>query len=849
MPERLRRALPALIGLALFLAALEVLRTELRTVTWSALAKDIWSTPPSRLGLAVFLTVLNYLVLTAYDFLAFAYIGRRLEPRRIIGASFLAYAISNNIGFSMLSGASVRFRFYNRWGISASEFSKIVFSCVVTFWLGLLLVGGLSLVLSPVPRRLDLPLAGLVAPVGVLLMLLSLAYVVASILRFGPIRFRQLELYPPTPGIAGAQLIASVVDWVLAGAVLYVLLPPSTLGFLPFLGVFLAAQLLALTSHVPGGVGVFEGLIVLFTRPFLPSADVVPALIVYRAVYYLLPFTVALLMLVADEAHQRGAQAAKVGALFGSLAEQIVPRLLSVFIFLAGVILLFSGATPAAEGRLALLDRILPLGVIEGSHFVGSIVGAALLLLSQGLTRRLDAAYFLTVIAIAVGVVASLLKGADYEEAAILGMMLLILWRARPAFDRRAALFDTRFSTGWIVAIAGAMGASLWLGLFAFKHVEYSHELWWQFEIRGEASRMLRASVGAAVTLGLFAISRLIRHAPHEAVAPTDDELAAAGAVIATQTSTIPFLVYLRDKVVLFDPEKNGFVMYAVQGRTWVALGDPVCAEGQQGTLIHAFLERCDDFGGVPVFYEISKDHLHRYADVGLTFVKLGEEARVDLDAFTLDGGHARKHRQALRRLKDVGATFRVMPVEEVGSRIEELRDVSDDWLSHRAGAEKAFSLGSFKTDYVSRFPVAVIEMDGRVMAFANLWQGANNEEISVDLMRFDHRAPRDVMESLFVHLMLWAKEQKYRWFALGMAPLYGFETSPVAPLWNRLGTFLYEHGQAVYNFQGLRAYKEKFNPVWQPRYLAYPGGLWLPRILADVAALIAGGYRRILFK
>ena len=142
---------------------------------------------------------------------------------------------------------------------------------------------------------------------------------------------------------------------------------------------------------------------------------------------------------------------------------------------------------------------------------------------------------------------------------------------------------------------------------------------------------------------------------------------------------------------------------------------------------------------------------------------------------------------------------------------------------------------------------MAVIEQAGRIVAFANLWPGPRKVELSVDLMRFDHQAPKDVMEALFVHLLLWGKEQGYRWFALGMAPLSGFETSPVAPLWNRLAAFLYEHGEAVYNFQGLRAYKEKFDPVWEPRYLAYPGGLRLPRILADVSALVAGGYRRIL--
>ena len=467
-------------------------------------------------------------------------------------------------------------------------------------------------------------------------------------------------------------------------------------------------------------------------------------------------------------------------------------------------------------------------------------------MLSQGLARRLDAAYFLTVIAIVIGMAASLLKGVDYEEATFLGLMLLVLWRARPAFDRRAALFDTRFSAGWIVTIAAAMGASIWLSLFAFKHVEYSHQLWWQFELRGEASRTLRASVGAAVVLLLVALARLMGHAPHETAEPADADLGDAGAAIARQTGTSPYLVYLRDKALLFDERRSAFVMYGVQGRTWVALGDPVGPPEQLGPLIRLFLERCDDFGGTAVFYEISREHLHHYADVGLAFVKLGEEARVDLTAFTLEGSHARNYRQVIRRLEKDGATFRIVSPEQVAGVIDQLQTVSDDWLKVRAGAEKGFSLGFFKPDYLLRFPVAVIERAGRIVAFATLWPGPQHVELSVDLMRFDHGAPRDVMEALFVHVMIWGKEQGYRWFSLGMAPLSGFETSPVAPLWNRLAAFLYEHGETVYNFQGLRAYKEKFNPVWQPRYLAYPGGLRLPRVLADVSALIAGGYRRI---
>ncbi len=849
MAEKLRRALPALVGLILFTAALLVLRKELHAVTWNELTSDVLATPPTQLLVALLLTALNYAALTGYDLLAFAYIGNPLSRWRVAGASFLAYAVANSVGFAMFSGAAVRYRFYTRWGVTAQELSRIVFSYSVTFWLGLLALGGVSLVASPLPGAHELPAYELVAPVGWLLLLMSVAYLVAVLVRREPIRVWKLELPLPSPRIGFAQLGVSAMDWALAAAVLYVLLPQSDLSFLGLLGAFLAAQLLGLASHVPGGVGVFEGLMVLLLKPFLSSAQLLPALVVYRAIYYLLPLATALVVLVVDELRQRRGQAARASAFLGWLSEEITPRVVAVFTFLAGAGLLFSGATPAAPGRLAWLDNILPLGVIEVSHFLGSIVGAGLLLVSQGLSRRLDAAYYLAVGGIALGIAASLLKGADFEEATLLALLLAVLWRARPAFDRRAALFETGFSAGWIVAVVGTLGASVWLGLFAFKHVEYSHELWWQFELGQEASRFLRSSVGAAVAVALFGFGRLMRPAPHEATEPTDADLEAAGAVIATQAATFPYLVYLRDKALLFDEDRKGFVMYGVQGGTWVALGDPVGPPDRLAGLVRLFLERCDDFGGVPVFYEVGKEGLHRYADFGLTFVKLGEEARVDLKTFSLEGGQASKHRQALRRLEKEGGTFRVIPPAEVPAVMDQLREVSDDWLHEKAGGEKAFSLGFFDPGYVQRFPVAIIERQGRLQAFANLWLGPGKVELSVDLMRYHKDAPKGVMEALFVHLLRWGEEQGYGWFVLGMAPFSGFEASPVAPLWTRLGRFLYQHGETFYNFQGLRAYKEKFNPTWGPRYLAYPGGLALPRILADVAALVAGGYRRIFVK
>jgi phosphatidylglycerol lysyltransferase len=844
---RAARLLPAVAALAVFAAALHALRGELGAVTWASLSADVAGTPPALIAWAATLTALNYAVLTGYDFLAFASIGKRLARARVAATAFLAYAVANNVGFAVLSGASVRYRFYSRWGLTPGDLSRIVISYSITFWLGLLALGGLSLALRP-PSAAG-PHAMLAHAAGWTLVTLSVAYVVLAGVRRSPIRVRLLELPLPPARIALSQLLVSAVDWALAGAVFYVLLPPHAAPFVTVLGAFLSAQIVALASHVPGGVGVFETLIVLFLGHAIDSTQLVPSLLVYRLIYYVCPLAFALVGLAVHEVHRQRAWLQDVARRAARIAERTTPRAVAALTFGGGLLLLVSGATPAAEGRLRLLDRVLPLGVIETSHFLGSVAGAGLLLLSQGLARRLDAAHALAMGAVGVGIAASLLKGAGYEEALLLTLLLAALVRARPAFHRTAALFATRFSPAWMTSVGGALAASVWLGLFAFRHVEYSHDLWWQFALDAEASRFLRGSVGAAALTLVFTGMRLLRPAAHEIEAPDEADLESAARIIAQQPDTYPCLVFLRDKGVLFDDDRRAFLMYAVRGRTWVALGDPVgppeCAPG----LVRRFLERCDDFGGTPVFYEVGPDRLHLYADFGLTFVKLGEAARVDLSRFTLDGGEGAKHRQLVRRLDRDGGTFRIVPPEQVPALIGQLEAVSNDWLAAKSGAEKGFSLGSFDREYLARFPVAVIEHGGRVVAFSNLWTGGGRHELSIDLMRYHRDAPRSVMEALLVHVLAWGRAQGYEWFALGMAPMSGFESSPVAPLWARAGRILYTHGEAIYRFQGLRAYKERFHPVWKPHYLAYRGGLRLPRILADVAVLVAGGYRRIFRK
>jgi phosphatidylglycerol lysyltransferase len=379
--------------------------------------------------------------------------------------------------------------------------------------------------------------------------------------------------------------------------------------------------------------------------------------------------------------------------------------------------------------------------------------------------------------------------------------------------------------------------------------VEYSNQLWWEFAFSGNAPRFMRASIGVIGMAVLFSGLRLFRpSAPDLKIAGAND-ISLIAPIVKQSEDTYANLAMLGDKQLLLNEKKNAFIMYGIEGRSWIAMGDPVGPANEKSALAWQFHELANRYGGWTVFYEVSAENLQIYLDLGLTMVKLGEEARVPLTTFSLEGSAKKTLRYILKKLSGEGCTFEILPSTGVESLLPELKKISDAWLTSKQTREKSFSLGSFDPDYLKQFPVAIIRFNGAIAAFANLWAGTEKEEISVDLMRYLPNAPNGIMDYLLLQSMLWGKVEGYRWFNLGMAPLSGFEKHDLAPLWNRAGLMIARYGENFYNFKGLRQYKDKFDPVWSPKYLAYPGGMVLPRIFVNLATLVSGGLSGILHK
>lgn len=848
----MRNLVGPLFSILMFALALMALHHLLREHHFHDILTSARSISSRRLVVAALLTLLGYVVLSGYDALALRYAEHRLAYPKVALTAFLAYACSMNLGFAPITGSAVRFRLYSGWGLTAVQIAKVAVFAGLVMWLGFLTLCGVVFVIEPmtIPMLQQLQWmssrfigAVFLALVGGLLLLLGKSH--------GPVRLRNWQITAPNLSHTLLGMVVSCTDWCLAAAVLFAFSPDSLqLGYTAFLGVFLLAQATALISHVPGGLGVFESVLLLLLQGRVDAPGMVGALLAFRAIYYLAPFGVAVVALSAIELIRRGPHMAGIASAVGHVTAPIVPRALALLMVLGGAILLFSGATPALPERVAWLRRIVPLSFMELSHFAGSVCGAALVVLARSIQRRIDAAFWLTGALLLLGILASLFKGFDYEEAIALTLILGALISCRAHFHRKAALTSTSFSPAWITAILAIVGGTVWLGVFSYKHIEYTNDLWWHFSYAGNASRFLRACAGIAGVLIVVAAARLLRPAAPRRTLPTRQELDLAAGVVAREPRTTGNYALFGDKLLLFNANHDALIAYGVHGRSWVAMGGVIGPPPARAELIWDFLERVDRHGGWPVFYEARPDELSDFAEAGLSAAKLGESARVDLGSFSLEGKAHKDLRQVVNRIAREHCRFEVVPPQAVPAILPRLRIVSDHWLAQKHVREKRFSIGYFDETYLMRYNIGLVRAaDETIVAFANIWCGADAEEISIDLMRHVDTAPKSVMEYLFTQIALWGQSRGYRWFDLGMAPLSGLHEHPLAPTWNRVGNYLFSHAEHFYNFEGLRQYKEKFDPQWEPRYLVYPGGIMIARILLDCAALSAGGMRGVIFK
>ena len=821
---------------------------EARQIDFQLLGSSLRTTSPASLAAALAATALSYLALVGYDVSGLRYARARAPLKTILLASFCGFAIGNSIGLGAFSGGAVRYRLYTAAGLLPGQIVRVILFISIAFGVGLVFIATLGLVfhITEASRLLGIS-PELLRAIALIVLALAVGFLLFCALRRKPWRRGPIDIDAPGTTLVLVQLLVTAVDVLAAAATLWALLPAVGISFFAFAPIYVMAVAVGVLSHVPGGLGVFELVILYAVGGSAPVNAVAAGLVIYRGIYFLLPLLISTVLLANFEL-QRSLNTT-TGRRIGLAASQLTPLFLAATTFTVGAILVASGAIPAFVDRFQILHVAVPLWTVEVSHFLTSVAGLFLLFAARGLYYRLDGAWWLALSMTLLSIPFSLVRGLEVVAPSLSVILLIGLIAGRGQFSRRSSLLSQPLTMGWLIATGCVIAAMVWILFFAFRNVEYARELWWQFEFDAAGPRALRAVLGVAV-LGLtLGVSQLLRPAAARPSAPTTEEIDRARRVAIGQPHPEAILALMGDKNFLFSESGLCFLMFGTHGRTWAAIGDPIGEPTEWSELVWRFIELADSHGSRAAFYQIPASSLPLYLDAGLKILKLGEEARIVLPPFTLEGSERANLRYALKRGERDRLQFEIIPPEQVASVLDELELVSNAWLSkYTGGGEKCFSVAAFRRDFVLSQPVALARENGKVVAFATVMTTDLRDEVTIGLMRHQPDATsRYAMEYLFIRLIQGFREQGYHTLSLGMVPLSGFHAHRLAPRWHRLARVIWSFGRRFYNFQGLRAFKEKFDPVWEPRYLAASGWFGPYLALIDIAALIGGGVRATL--
>ena len=806
-----------------------------RSLDPEAVKAALAALPLERIGAAIALTTLSYALLAGYDGLALASMGEKVPWHVIARASFTGYTLSHNLGLGLLTGGSARLLIYREAGLTPAKVGRVVVIASAAFWCGVAGLAAAALLFHAHPLSLFgvtlSPLAAHIGGAAVLALLASLpfAHRIAALPR---------ALLPPRAGQVAALLALSCLDLAVSVLALLVLVPSLGLADLPqLLLAYVLAILAGLVTHVPGGLGVFEGTVLAALGHHGP--EVAAGLIAYRAIYYLLPLAVSLILNGGIALRATCRKGGVVGRALGFVALEAGPLSMATMIFAGGVVLLLSGVLPAEHNRLSALRQLVSLPLVEAAHLAASLTGAALLLVAPALLSRSRAGFIVARRLLLAGAVFSLAKGLDFEEAGLMLAMAGALGGFAPAFYRESMGAFSSHNRVWLVAALVAVVLMAVSGFDAYPRHSLLNGWWLHFAWKADRARYLRASFATCAMVAAFAVRELLSRPPVMVGLPDLPSETFARATAHSGRSDA-MLALTGDKRFLVSGRGDAFLMYRPLGRTWFVMGDPVGDMALWADLAWELRRQSDRVGVRLCFYQISDAFLPLALELGLRPVKYGEEAVVPLDTFTLAGSSMKTLRNSHAQARRSGLSLEIQPESAVPALLPELRAISDAWLARHGGREKRFSLGAFDADYLARCPVAVVRgADRGAMAFANLWRSGDGAELSIDLMRQRPDAPAGTMDFLLVELIDHARTHGFARFNLGVAPLSGMRGGRLATTWTRGARLAFGFRRLRYNFQGLRRYKEKFAPTWHNRYIALPPGLAGYRALVQLLRLI----------
>lgn len=540
-----------------------------------------------------------------------------------------------------------------------------------------------------------------------------------------------------------------------------------------------------------------------------------------------------------------GATPLRSNGLLSTLQRNWPIWLVAGVVFANGLLSIATVLAVRLEDPPDVLSAPMPFGVQHVSRLLTLVFGFALLFLSLQLLRRRRTAWGLA-LALAIAATAAHLGHGHLRTAALaplLIVVLLLIFRRR--FTVRS---EPRSIARGFAVMAASLAVAVTYGVLGFYLLD-KKDFGIEFTLADSLTRTLREFT-------LVGNSDLVAHTRHAVWFLRSLDLLGLVAIgfglfslfrpVAYQLRTLPqereqmkrlleqyggsavdYFKLWRDKSYFFSSDRRCGVAYRTVWGVALGLGDPVGPRNEMADFLRSWLSYCHDNGWAVAFHQARPDLLPIYRQVGLDTLKIGQEAVVDLERFTTATLPGSKHMRGTRkRFARDGYAVTWHEPPHTAALLDEAEAVSNEWLRLPGHRERSFSLGDFTRSYLNETPlVAVRDQEGRMLAFVNVIPSFRQGEATIDLMRHRLDAPNGTMDYLFTELMVGLHAQGYRLFNLGMAPFAGVGEEPDAPLQERAAHELSEQLGRWVHYKGIRAYKGKFDPIWEDRYLIYEGG------------------------
>ncbi len=521
----------------------------------------------------------------------------------------------------------------------------------------------------------------------------------------------------------------------------------------------------------------------------------------------------------------------------GSILLRVLP---AFFMVLLGIVNIVSALTPAIGSRVRWLKNFLPVDVLDWSNFAVIILGIALIILSAFLLIGVRNAWIAGLALTTISIIGHLAKAADYEEAILAGFVLFTLIYTRKSYIVKNDLeIQGKTVTKFLYALGGVVLYAI-TGFYLVNHNHFGTD----FSLTESIKAFMRltflfdfselrphtsfahgfiASVYVSWAMLIFYLLWIVFRPHHESIETQDDEREEAKALLQKygRTSLDYFKVYF-DKNIFIGNNGQCFLAYKIYYSYAVVLEGPIAASTQDALdLVNEFEAFCKGSNLKAFYYRVSEEDRLVYEGIGKKSILIGQEAIVDISNFSLEGRDKKSIRNAIKKTEGAGFFFRAIepPVRE--GLIQKIKQVSDEWLRVMERSEMAFSQGVFVADELKDQKIFTMENEeGRVVAFANLVPDYAREECTYDMIRKSADAPNGVLDALIVNMMTYLHDKGYHYFNMGMAALAGVEEGQ--DLTSRAIQFAKSNLRNMAHFKGLYEFKNKFEPVWQKKYLIY---------------------------